>query len=91
MILPEEQLVLWNVDKNFYNDYLPLLIKDYVSGTYFELSKQPISTVQEYVDTYYNYFKTTEQDEPTVEYIKQLSQATKAYEYFKDLYPEYFI
>lgn len=91
MILPEEQLVLWNVDKNFYNDYLPLLIKDYVSGTYFELSKQPISTVQEYVDTYYNYFKTTEQDEPTVEYIKQLGQATKAYEYFKDSYPEYFI
>lgn len=91
MILPEAQLGLWNVDKNFYNDYLPLLIKDYVSGTYFELSKQPISTVQEYVDTYYNYFKTTEQDEPTVEYIKQLGQATKAYEYFKDLYPEYFI
>ena len=91
MILPEAQLDLWNVDKNFYNDYLPLLIKDYVSGTYFELSKQPISTVQEYVDTYYNYFKTTEQDEPTVEYIKQLGQATKAYEYFKDLYPEYFI
>lgn len=91
MILPEAQLGLWNVDKNFYNDYLPLLIKDYVSGTYFELSKQPISTVQEYVDTYYSYFKTTEQDEPTVEYIKQLGQATKAYEYFKDLYPEYFI
>ena len=91
MILPEAQLGLWNVDKNFYNDYLPLLIKDYVSGTYFELSKQPISTVQEYVDTYYNYFKTTEQDEPTVEYIKQLGQATKAYKHFKDLYPEYFI
>lgn len=91
MILPEAQLGLWNVDKNFYNDYLPLLIKDYVSGTYFELSKQPISTVQEYVDTYYSYFKTTEQDKPTEERIKQLGQATKAYEYFKDLYPEYFI
>lgn len=91
MILPETQLALWNIDNDFYNEYLPLLIKDYVNGTYFELSKQPISTVQEYVNTYYNYFQTNEQDEPTVERIKQLGQATKAYKYFKDLYPEYFI
>lgn len=91
MILPEAQLALWNIDNNLYNEYLPRLIKDYVSGTYFELSKQPISTIKEYADTYYSYFKTNEQDEPTIEYIKQLGQATEAYKYFKDLYPEYFI
>ena len=91
MILPKEQLALWDIDNSFYNKYLPLLIKDYVDGTYFELSKQPISTVQEYVDTYWSYFKTNEQNEPTEERIKQLGQATEAYKHFKDLYPEYFI
>lgn len=91
MILPEAQLALWNIDNNFYNEYLPLLIKDYVDGTYFELSKQPMSTVQEYVDTYRSYFKTNEQDKSTEERIKQLGQATEAYKYFRDLYPEYFI
>ena len=91
MILPKEQLALWNIDNSFYNKYLPLLIKDYIDGTYFELSKQPMSTIQEYVDTYRSYFKTNERDEPTVEHIKQLGQATEAYKHFKDLYPEYFI
>lgn len=91
MILPEEQLALWNIDNSSYNEYLPLLIKDYVDGTYFALSKRPIPTLQKYVDIYSNYFKTSRQGKSTVEYVKQLGQATEAYKYFRDLYPEYFI
>ena len=46
---------------------------------------------KKYTDIYSNYFKTSRQGKSTVEYVKQLGQATEAYKYFRDLYPEYFI